>query len=71
MIRVFWITRSAWNAPCPAIPDAFVSNGLVVDLASDPVREGGWTITVSDVSALARAKDDAHRRVLMSDVLVQ
>lgn len=47
------------------------ANGQVVDLASDPLPDGGWTITISDVSTLAQAEDDARRRALMLDVLVQ
>ena len=41
------------------------TNGQVIDIASDPLPDGGWTMTVSDVSALARAEDEARRRVTL------
>jgi len=37
-------------------------NGQVVDIVSDPLSDGGWTMTVADISALARAEDEARRR---------
>lgn len=40
-------------------------NGQVVDIASDPLPDGGWTISVTDISALARAEDDARRRAAL------
>lgn len=47
------------------------ANGLVIDLASDPLPDGGWTLTVSDVTQLAQAEDEAHRRVMMLDALLE
>jgi signal transduction histidine kinase len=41
------------------------ANGQVVDIASDPLPDGGWTMTVSDVSALAHAEDEARRRATL------
>jgi signal transduction histidine kinase len=38
------------------------ASGQVLDIASDPLPDGGWAITVSDISALARAEDEARRR---------
>jgi signal transduction histidine kinase len=38
------------------------AGGQVLDIASDPAPDGGWTITVADISALARAEDEARRR---------
>jgi signal transduction histidine kinase len=40
-------------------------NGQVIDIASDPLPDGGWTISVTDISPLARAEDDARRRVTL------
>ena len=46
-------------------------NGQVIDIASAPLPDGGWTITLSDVTPLARAEDELHRRVVMLDVLLE
>ena len=40
-------------------------NGQAIDVASDPVPDGGWTITITDVSPLAHAEDEARRRAAM------
>jgi signal transduction histidine kinase len=41
------------------------ANGQVIDVASDPLPDGGWAMMVTDVSPLARAEDDARRRAAM------
>ena len=41
------------------------ANGQVIDIASDPLPDGGWTMTINDVSALARAEDEARRRATL------
>jgi signal transduction histidine kinase len=46
-------------------------NGQVIDVASDPLAEGGWTITVSDVTALAQAEAEARRRAAMLDSILE
>ena len=46
------------------------ANGQVIDVQSDPLPDGGWTMTVSDISALARAEDEARRRAGMLDSIV-
>lgn len=47
------------------------ATGQVLDLQSDPLPDGGWILTVSDVSALAGAEDEARRRAGLLDSLVQ
>jgi len=46
-------------------------NGQVIDIASDPLPNGGWTITASDISALAHAEQDSQRRITMLDALME
>ncbi len=46
-------------------------NGQVIDVASEPLPEGGWTITISDVSALAQAEAEARRRAAMLDSILE
>jgi signal transduction histidine kinase len=46
-------------------------NGQVLDVASDPVPDGGWTITLNDISALARAEDEARQRARLLDSILE
>ena len=46
------------------------NNGQVVDTASDPLANGGWTMTVTDITPLARAEDEARRRAQMLDSIL-
>ncbi len=46
-------------------------NGQVIDIASEPLPDGGWTITISDVSALAQAEAEARRRAAMLDSILE
>jgi signal transduction histidine kinase len=46
------------------------AGGQVIDIASDPLADGGWTMVVTDISALAGAEDDARRRAaLLNSIL--
>jgi signal transduction histidine kinase len=46
------------------------AGGQVIDIASDPLADGGWTMAVTDISALAGAEDDARRRAaLLNSIL--
>ena len=46
------------------------TGGQVIDIVSDPLADGGWTMAVTDISALAGAEDDARRRAtLLSSIL--
>jgi PAS domain-containing protein len=45
--------------------------GQVVDIVSDPLPDGGWTITVSDISALARAEDQARQRATLLQSILE
>ena len=46
------------------------AGGQVIDIVSDPLADGGWTMAVTDISALAGAEDDARRRAtLLSSIL--
>jgi len=37
-------------------------NGRVIEIASDPLPDGGWIAVASDVTALAMAEDESRRR---------
>ena len=45
-------------------------NGAVLDIVSDPLPDGGFMITVTDITALARAEDEARARAAMLDAIL-
>ena len=44
--------------------------GAVLDIASDPLPDGGFMITASDITALSRAEDEARGRAAMLDAIL-
>ena len=46
-------------------------NGVVLDIASDPLPDGGFMITATDITALARAEDEAKGRAAMLDAILE
>lgn len=46
------------------------TDGVVILVASDPLLDGGWTLTVTDISPLARAENEAQRRARLLDSVV-
>ncbi len=41
------------------------ASGQVVEIVSDPLPHGGWALTVTDISLMAQAEDDARRRATL------
>ncbi len=46
------------------------ATGTVIEVASDPLPTGGWTVTAADVSPLAGAEEDARRRAAALDAIL-
>jgi signal transduction histidine kinase len=46
------------------------SDGRSIDVMFDPLPDGGCTISVSDITAQARAEDDAQRRARLLDMVL-
>lgn len=46
-------------------------NGIVVDVQSDPLPEGGWSLTLTDVTTMVHAEDEAVRRAALLDSILQ
>ncbi len=68
---LFLASQMSFDRSRPASFRRQRGNGQVIDIQSDPLPDGGWTMTVSDISALARAEDDARRRAGMLDGIVR
>ena len=47
-----------------------LSTGEVIDIVSDPLPDGGWTMAINEISPLARAEDEARRRAGMLQSIV-
>jgi signal transduction histidine kinase len=47
------------------------SDGKVIDVTSDPLADGGWTMAVTDVTPLVHAEDDASRRARALDAILE
>jgi signal transduction histidine kinase len=45
-------------------------DGTVLDIGSDPLPDGGFMITASDITALTRAEDEARGRAAMLDAIL-
>lgn len=46
-------------------------NGQVIDIQADPLPDGGWSLTVADVTPKVRAEDDATRHSALLHSIVQ
>ena len=68
---LFLANQMAFDRSRPANFRRQRATGQVIDVQSDPLPDGGWTMTVFDVSALTRAEDDARRRAGILDSIVQ
>jgi signal transduction histidine kinase len=47
------------------------ASGQVIDIASEPLPNGGWAMAINDISPLARAEDEARRRAAMLQSIVE
>jgi signal transduction histidine kinase len=55
----------------PAAIRRMRGTGAVIGLVSDPLPDGGWTITVADISSLAEAEADSNRRAAMLETILR
>ena len=55
----------------PATARRIRGNGQVIDITSDPLPDGGWTMVVTDITPLARAEDEASRRARALDAILE
>ena len=66
----FVAAERAMDRTQPATTRRFRASGQVLDIASDPLPGGGWTMTVTDLTPLAQAQDEARRRAgLLSSIV--
>ena len=46
-------------------------NGQTLEILSDPLPDGGWTMTLTDVSALIQAEEEGRRRAERLDAILR
>ena len=66
----FVATQRDLDRSRPSLSRRLRGNLQVVEIASDPLPDGGWTMTAIDISPLATAEDEARRRARMLDTLL-
>jgi signal transduction histidine kinase len=55
----------------PATARRIRGDGRVVDVTSDPLPDGGWTMIVTDITPLARSEEEASRRARALDAILE
>jgi PAS domain-containing protein len=69
--EAFLVAQAAIDRSRPSSVHRIRANGQVIDIVSDPLPDGGWTMTVTDISGLARAEGDARRRATLLDAILE
>ncbi len=59
------------NRALPAETRRTCGNGRVIDIVSAPLPDGAWTLTVTDVTPLVQAQDEAQRRARLLDTILE
>jgi signal transduction histidine kinase len=65
----FIVAQREADRSCPSASRRVRADGQVIGIISDPLPLGGWALTVTEISALARAEDDAGQAALMRSIL--
>jgi signal transduction histidine kinase len=68
--QAFLAEQRSANRGVPFAVRRLRGDGTVIDVVSDPLPEGGWTIMVSDISRLVRAESEAQRRARLLDSIL-
>jgi signal transduction histidine kinase len=67
----FVAAQRALDRSRPASARRMRSNGQVIDIGSDPLPDGGWTMAVTDVTPLVRAEDEEARRARSLNAILE
>ena len=65
----FLAARAAVDRSRPHVMRRVRPNGIVVEIGTDPLANGGWILTVTDVTALALAEDALLRRAQQTEAM--
>jgi signal transduction histidine kinase len=67
----FIAAQRALNRAAPSAVRRQRSNGEVIWIGSDPLSDGGWTVTLADITLLATTEDEAQRRARSLSVVLE
>jgi len=67
----FIATQRGVDRTRPATARRLRGNGQVIDVTSDPLPDGGWTMAVTDITPLVHAEDEASRRARALDAILE
>lgn len=69
--EAFIAAQRALNRSVPSAVRRQHCNGQVVWIGSDPLPDGGWTITLADITLIATTEDEAQRRARSLSVVLE
>jgi signal transduction histidine kinase len=67
----FVTTQRHRNRSQPSVERRRRGNGQVIDVASAPLPDGGWVMTVTDISPLSQAEHEARQRARLLDSILE
>lgn len=68
--QFFLLAQRGLNRVLPDAARRQCASGTVIDVVSAPLPGGGWTITVTDITRLVQAEDEARRRALLLESIL-
>jgi signal transduction histidine kinase len=69
--EAFLAAQAAIDRSHPGSVRRIRANDQVIDIVSDPLADGGWTMTVTDIGAPVRAEGEARRRATLLDAILE
>jgi len=69
--EAFIAAQRALDRSAPSAVRRQRSNGQVIWIGSDPLPDGGWTITLADITLIATTEDEAQRRARSLSIVLE
>lgn len=69
--ETFIAAQRALDRSAPSAVRRQRGNGQVIWIGSDPLPDGGWTITVADITLIATTEDEAQRRARSLSIVLE
>jgi signal transduction histidine kinase len=69
--EAFIAAQRALDRSAPSAVRRTRSNGQVIWIGSDPLPDGGWTVTLADITLIATTEDEAQRRARSLSVVLE
>jgi signal transduction histidine kinase len=69
--EAFIAAQRALDRSAPSAVRRQRSNGQIIWIGSDPLPDGGWTVTLADITLIATTEDEAQRRARSLSVVLE